>query len=254
MGFINSTILLPGTHRKPHMGWLRLVGSLKLQVSFAEYRLFHRALLQKRRMILWSVLIVATPQAESGLETDSRIWAVVSAIGTIRKSHRQNSGSLICFQKQSQDLLPSYLQSAVNVRKQIEKEKASARPTLSTRVHQRSNASLLVQIPSALQSLVQVSSALVYIQYPRVSSAPSALESLVHLSTGLQCRSLVHLSTGLQCTCLHLVNLSTSQVPLRQHQRLQCTCLHLVPQSLQCTQCPRVSSALVYIQPQCRIK
>jgi len=30
------------------MGWLRLVGSLKLQVSFAEYRLFYRALLQKR--------------------------------------------------------------------------------------------------------------------------------------------------------------------------------------------------------------
>jgi len=30
------------------MGWLRLVGSLKLQVSFAEHRLFYRALLQKR--------------------------------------------------------------------------------------------------------------------------------------------------------------------------------------------------------------
>jgi len=26
------------------MGWLRLVGSLKLQVSFAEYHLFYRAL------------------------------------------------------------------------------------------------------------------------------------------------------------------------------------------------------------------
>jgi len=33
-----------------HMGWLRLVGSLKLQVSFAEYSLFYRALLQKRPM------------------------------------------------------------------------------------------------------------------------------------------------------------------------------------------------------------
>jgi len=30
------------------MGWPRLVGSLKLQVSFAEYILFCRALLQKR--------------------------------------------------------------------------------------------------------------------------------------------------------------------------------------------------------------
>jgi len=27
------------------MGWLRLVGSLKPQVSFAEYRLFYRSLL-----------------------------------------------------------------------------------------------------------------------------------------------------------------------------------------------------------------
>jgi len=34
------------------MGWLRLVGSLKLQVSFAEYRLFWRALLQKKPIIL----------------------------------------------------------------------------------------------------------------------------------------------------------------------------------------------------------
>jgi len=32
-------------------GWLRLVGSLKLWVSFAEYSLFYRALLQKRPII-----------------------------------------------------------------------------------------------------------------------------------------------------------------------------------------------------------
>jgi len=43
------------------MGWLQLVGALKLQVSFAEYRLFYRALLQKRPVILRSLLIVATP-------------------------------------------------------------------------------------------------------------------------------------------------------------------------------------------------
>ena len=42
------------------MGWLRLVGSLKLQVSFAEYILFHRALSAKRPAILRSLLIVAT--------------------------------------------------------------------------------------------------------------------------------------------------------------------------------------------------
>ena len=34
-----------------HMGWLRLVGSLKLWVSVAEYSLFYRALLQKRPVI-----------------------------------------------------------------------------------------------------------------------------------------------------------------------------------------------------------
>jgi len=44
-----------------YMGWLRLVGSLKPQVSFAEYRLFYRALLQTRPIILRSLPIVATP-------------------------------------------------------------------------------------------------------------------------------------------------------------------------------------------------
>jgi len=34
-----------------HMGWLRSVGSIKLQVSFAEYRLFYRSLWQKRPII-----------------------------------------------------------------------------------------------------------------------------------------------------------------------------------------------------------
>ena len=43
------------------MGWLRLVGSLKVQVSFAENRLFDRALLQNRPIILRILLIVATP-------------------------------------------------------------------------------------------------------------------------------------------------------------------------------------------------
>jgi len=47
------------------MGWLRLAGSLKLQVSFTEYRLFYRALLQKRPIILRSLLIVATPYLNS---------------------------------------------------------------------------------------------------------------------------------------------------------------------------------------------
>ena len=52
---------------KPGMGWLRLVGSLELQVSFAEYGLFKRALLQKRHIILRSLLVIATPY-EKGLQ------------------------------------------------------------------------------------------------------------------------------------------------------------------------------------------
>jgi len=48
-------------HTPQHtMEWLRLVGSFKLQVSFAEYSLFYRALLRKRRVILRSLQIEAT--------------------------------------------------------------------------------------------------------------------------------------------------------------------------------------------------
>ena len=43
------------------MGWLRSVGSIKLQVSFAEQRLFYRTLWQKRPIILSIVLTKATP-------------------------------------------------------------------------------------------------------------------------------------------------------------------------------------------------
>ena len=43
------------------MGWLRLVGSLKLQVSFAKEPYKRDDILQKRPIILRSLLIVATP-------------------------------------------------------------------------------------------------------------------------------------------------------------------------------------------------
>ena len=46
--------------RADAMEWLRLVGSLKLYVSFAECRLFYRSLLQKRPIIVRNLLIVAT--------------------------------------------------------------------------------------------------------------------------------------------------------------------------------------------------
>jgi len=43
------------------MGSLSRVGSLKTYVSLAEYSLFYTALLQKRPILLESLLIVATP-------------------------------------------------------------------------------------------------------------------------------------------------------------------------------------------------
>jgi len=49
------------TSHRCDMGLLRLVGFLKAYVSFAEYRLFYRALLQKRPIILRSLLIEVTP-------------------------------------------------------------------------------------------------------------------------------------------------------------------------------------------------
>ena len=47
--------------RQSDMGWLQSVGSIKLHVSFAEYCLFHRALLQKKPIILSILLTKATP-------------------------------------------------------------------------------------------------------------------------------------------------------------------------------------------------
>jgi len=44
-----------------HMGWLRLVGSLKLYISLENIGLFYRALLQKIPIILRSLLAKATP-------------------------------------------------------------------------------------------------------------------------------------------------------------------------------------------------
>ena len=47
LGPRTSPVTVPIMSPNWDMGWLRLVGSLKLLVSFAEYRLFYRALLQK---------------------------------------------------------------------------------------------------------------------------------------------------------------------------------------------------------------
>ena len=49
------------TNRVAHMGWLRLVGFSKLWVSFAKEPYKKDCILQKRLMILRSLLPVATP-------------------------------------------------------------------------------------------------------------------------------------------------------------------------------------------------
>ena len=60
--------------------WLRLVGSLKVQVSLAEYRLFYRALLQKRPIISRSLLVLAAPYVLDGMahitneQVMSHVW------------------------------------------------------------------------------------------------------------------------------------------------------------------------------------
>ena len=73
----NHTRPITHTHVKHSHGQgmrsLRLVGSLKLDVSFAGYRLFYGALLQKRPIILRSLLI----SVRYGVATISRLLQIV---------------------------------------------------------------------------------------------------------------------------------------------------------------------------------
>jgi len=60
MGNIEAGLPKIGMHSFIRMGWLQSVGSIKLYVSFAEYCLFYKALLQKRSIILSILLTEAT--------------------------------------------------------------------------------------------------------------------------------------------------------------------------------------------------
>jgi len=73
-----------------------LVGSFKIEVSFAKHSLFHRALLQKRPMFLGSLLIVATPYksnkrrdlgSKTHIQGDSWAVCVFSLILVVRVSY-----------------------------------------------------------------------------------------------------------------------------------------------------------------------
>jgi len=50
-----------------NMRWLRLVGSLKVQVSFAKEPYKREYILQKRPIFLRSLLLIATPYEEETL-------------------------------------------------------------------------------------------------------------------------------------------------------------------------------------------
>jgi len=47
-------------HKREDMGWLQLVGSLKLEVSFAKEPYKRDYILHKRPIVLRSLLIIAT--------------------------------------------------------------------------------------------------------------------------------------------------------------------------------------------------
>jgi len=80
------------------MGWLRVVGSLILYISFAEHCLFYRALLQRRPIILKSLLIVATPY-----QISPQFWYLFSNIirrypdAKFMKPIKYRSEQFLCF-------------------------------------------------------------------------------------------------------------------------------------------------------------
>ena len=73
------------------IGWLQLVGSLKLYVSFAKEPYKRDYILQKRPAILRSLLIVATPYRCQQLETSEcmhvYMYVFFSSISVIRLIH-----------------------------------------------------------------------------------------------------------------------------------------------------------------------
>ena len=74
---------------KRRVGWLRSVGSIKSQMSFAEYRLFYRSLLQKRLIILRSLLIVAIPYIYMQIEMYVHMHRALTRYTYIHRIPRQ---------------------------------------------------------------------------------------------------------------------------------------------------------------------
>ena len=83
-----------------HMGWLRLVGSIKLQVSFTEYSLFYRSLLQKRPVTLSILLIESHPisyiTALSYIISERNIRTLhIRAVYMSQRSHKSHQSIIL---------------------------------------------------------------------------------------------------------------------------------------------------------------
>jgi len=66
------------------MRWLRLVGSLKVKVFFAKEPYKRDDILQERPIILWSLLIVATPYAPVKLYSSKAGMGWLRLVGSFK--------------------------------------------------------------------------------------------------------------------------------------------------------------------------
>jgi len=83
------------------MRWLTLGGPLQLYVTFAEYSLFYRALLQKRPVILRSLLVVATPYRLGPWDSNFSSFSVYSCSSAVLSGCR---GIYFCLHKCKKNL------------------------------------------------------------------------------------------------------------------------------------------------------
>jgi len=88
-------------HRPPPltMGWLRLVGTLKLQVYFAKESYKRNDILQKRPIIFRSLLSVATPYQIFWVSWEKTFPRLFDSAGTMNQKRYGTNLSLRYFQK-----------------------------------------------------------------------------------------------------------------------------------------------------------
>jgi len=100
------------------MGWLRLVGSIELQVTFAEYSLIYRSLSQKRPIISSILLFAATPYQTSQVacrKEDLEIYYQTTQKHHEPSNARQHKNTTNSMnQRRSEDLFSSLMLKAHN--------------------------------------------------------------------------------------------------------------------------------------------